>query len=394
MYSGYGTAFDGTGLWSFGYDFARNVVTYAVVNNSLSHSDNLKNVFLVLGEGPTDNINGSIGATEQKFKMKKLRLSLHYNSDKVKATYFFVVRAIIRITLGQWVSKIIILILHVRVSTSKILVIIRSLFPMIQQIQVHWIFVFYPFFCNLKEKYHIRREIKSKKSVYMWIYFFINLFFLIFIILFNLPKIRVGWAHLPLPNSYLLDNGKKIYKLNVDNENVYFPTQFYLGNISKNFDVPKSGEVSLKENVNDLSVDYNAIDKSNILNIHKYLIVKNNIKWPLDLFLKTFTRLVSVYTIENFGELLAFNSEGCLKYASLNNRPCQARSTLVNINSNQPLYYPFTVTVNKCGGVFNTIIGPYAWVCGPNKVKNMNVKIFNVEGKWNKIISSAWIRWV
>ena len=72
--------------------------------------------------------------------------------------------------------------------------------------------------------------------------------------------------------------GKKIYKLNVDNENVDFPTQFYLGNISKNFDVPKSGEVSLKENVNDLSVDYNAIDKSNILNIHKYLIVKNNIK--------------------------------------------------------------------------------------------------------------------
>ena len=137
MYSGYGTAFDGAGLWSFGYDFARNVVTYAVDNSLLSHSDNLKSVFLVLGEGPTDNINGSIGATEQKFKMKKLRLSLHYNSDKVKATYFFVVRAIIRITLGQWVSKIIILILHVRVSTSKILVIIRSLFPMIQQIQVH-----------------------------------------------------------------------------------------------------------------------------------------------------------------------------------------------------------------------------------------------------------------
>ena len=73
MYSGYGTAFDGAGLWSFGYDFARNVVTFSVDNSSLSHSDNLKNVFLVLGEGPTDNINGSIGATEQKLNINFIK---------------------------------------------------------------------------------------------------------------------------------------------------------------------------------------------------------------------------------------------------------------------------------------------------------------------------------
>ena len=35
-------------------------------------------------------------------------------------------------------------------------------------------------------------------------------------------------------------------------------------------------EVSL--NVYNFSVDYDAIDKSDILNIHKYLMVKNNIK--------------------------------------------------------------------------------------------------------------------
>ena len=33
----------------------------------------------------------------------------------------------------------------------------------------------------------------------------------------------------------------------------------------------------LKENVYDFSVDYNAVDKSDILTIHKYLMVKNNI---------------------------------------------------------------------------------------------------------------------
>ena len=37
-------------------------------------------------------------------------------------------------------------------------------------------------------------------------------------------------------------------------------------------------EKSLKGNVYDFSVDYNVIDKSDILNIHKYLMVKNNTK--------------------------------------------------------------------------------------------------------------------
>ena len=34
MYIGYGMAFDGTGSWSFGNDFARNVVIFGVDNSS------------------------------------------------------------------------------------------------------------------------------------------------------------------------------------------------------------------------------------------------------------------------------------------------------------------------------------------------------------------------
>ena len=47
------------------------------------------------------------------------------------------------------------------------------------------------------------------------------------------------------------------------------------------------------------------------------------------------------------------------KCVFLNNQPCLARPTPININSNEPLYYLFTVTVNdnKCGGRFNTIDG-------------------------------------
>ena len=40
----------------------------------------------------------------------------------------------------------------------------------------------------------------------------------------------------------------------------------------------ESREISLKGNLCDFSIDYNAIDKSDILNIHKYLMVNNSIK--------------------------------------------------------------------------------------------------------------------
>ena len=48
-------------------------------------------------------------------------------------------------------------------------------------------------------------------------------------------------------------------------------------------------------------------------------------------------------------------------------------------------------SVNKCGGTCNTIDDPYAEVCIPNKVKNMNIKVFNLMSgvKWNKVFSST-----
>ena len=64
-------------------------------------------------------------------------------------------------------------------------------------------------------------------------------------------------------NSYLFVNRKEISKFKVINGNFNFPTKFFIRNIFNRFS---------------FSVDYNAIDKSNILNIHKYFIVKNNIK--------------------------------------------------------------------------------------------------------------------
>ena len=66
MYSGYGISSDGKGSWSFNVDFARNATIFRVDNSSSSDTDNLKNDFLILGEGDTFGINGSFGASEKK----------------------------------------------------------------------------------------------------------------------------------------------------------------------------------------------------------------------------------------------------------------------------------------------------------------------------------------
>ena len=62
----------------------------------------------------------------------------------------------------------------------------------------------------------------------------------------------------------------------------------------------------------------------------------------------------------------------------------QARQALSNINSTEPIHYPFTVSNNKCGRSCNTIDDPYARICVPNKVNNINVKVFDLKSRVNE----------
>ena len=41
-------------------------------------------------------------------------------------------------------------------------------------------------------------------------------------------------------------------------------------------------------------------------------------------------------------------------------------------------YYSFVVSVNKFGRSCNIIDNPFAQILAPDKVKNMNVKVFNL----------------
>ena len=60
-----------------------------------------------------------------------------------------------------------------------------------------------------------------------------------------------------------------------------------------------------------------------------------------------------------------------LKCVSMTNQECKVRPQIVNINSDEPVFYPFSIKTSKCSGSCNNINDPYAKMSVPDVVKNL-----------------------
>ena len=85
--------------------------------------------------------------------------------------------------------------------------------------------------------------------------------------------------------------------------------------------------------------------------------------------------------------VLNVNSLECV---SMNNQECKVRSEIINVNTNEPMFYLSSIKINKCKGSCNTINFPYAKLCVPDTVKNITVKVFNVMPRINETIHIEW----
>ena len=85
-----------------------------------------------------------------------------------------------------------------------------------------------------------------------------------------------------------------------------------------------------------------------------------------------------------------FNPLNSLECISMKNQECKVREQVINVNSNNPVFYPFSVKVNKCSGNCNNINDPYARLCVPNVVKNINLKVFNLMSWSNETKQIKW----
>ena len=64
------------------------------------------------------------------------------------------------------------------------------------------------------------------------------------------------------------------------------------------------------------------------------------------------------------------NITNALKCLSMNYQACIVRPEIVDISSNNPIFYPFSVKVNRCSDNCNNINNPHARICVPDIVKN------------------------
>ena len=94
-----------------------------------------------------------------------------------------------------------------------------------------------------------------------------------------------------------------------------------------------------------------------------------------------FVKQIFVLTLMFFGSLSSVNPLECV---SMNNQECKVRPEIVNVNSNEPLFYPFSIKTSKCSGSCNNINDPYAKLCVPDAVKNLNIKVFNLLSRTNE----------
>ena len=75
---------------------------------------------------------------------------------------------------------------------------------------------------------------------------------------------------------------------------------------------------------------------------------------------------------------------------SVNNQECNVRPEIVNVNSKEPMFYPFSIRTSKCSGSCNNISDSYAKFCVPDAVKNLNVKVFNLMSRTNESRHIEW----
>ena len=100
-----------------------------------------------------------------------------------------------------------------------------------------------------------------------------------------------------------------------------------------------------------------------------------------------FITQIFISALMYFGNLSNVNSLECV---SIKNQKCKVRPEIVDINKNNPTFYSFSIEINKCSGNCYNIKDPYARICVPDTVIDLNVRVFNLMTLTNETRHIKW----
>ena len=103
--------------------------------------------------------------------------------------------------------------------------------------------------------------------------------------------------------------------------------------------------------------------------------------------MRAFTKKIFYVGSLFISSLLMTTSLNCIL---MKNEEFKVRPEIININSNDPIFQPFSIKINRYNGNCNNINDPYARICVSDIVKNLNVKVFNLMSRANE---TKFIKW-
>ena len=74
----------------------------------------------------------------------------------------------------------------------------------------------------------------------------------------------------------------------------------------------------------------------------------------------------------------------------MTNQECKVRQQIVNVNSVEPVFYPFIIKASKYSGNCNNINDTYAKMCALDVATSLNVKVFNLLSRTNETRHIEW----
>ena len=72
------------------------------------------------------------------------------------------------------------------------------------------------------------------------------------------------------------------------------------------------------------------------------------------------------------------------KCVSMTNQEYKVRPQIVNVNSDELVFHPFSIKTSKCSGSCYNINDPYAKMCVLYIAKNLNFEGFNLMSRTNE----------
>ena len=90
---------------------------------------------------------------------------------------------------------------------------------------------------------------------------------------------------------------------------------------------------------------------------------------------------IGLTTLSNFTNVIPLRCK---------NQECKVRPEIINANSNEPVFYHFSIKTSKCSGSCNNINDPCAKICAPDVIKDLNVKVFNLMSRTNETRHIKW----